>query len=51
MQGKRCDVTYWHVLLADHQVLVAEGAWAESLLPGPVALCALGRRTPGGSGS
>ncbi|TNH41172.1 Hint domain-containing protein [Paracoccus haeundaensis] len=42
VQGERCDVTYWHVLLADHQVLVAEGAWAESLLPGPVALRALG---------
>ena len=36
------DVTYWHVLLADHQVLMADGAWAESLLPGPVALRALG---------
>jgi len=35
-------VTYWHVLFEGHELIEAEGAWAESLYPGPVALRALG---------
>ncbi|WP_405405086.1 Hint domain-containing protein [Paracoccus sp. Ld10] len=35
-------VAYWHVLMADHNLLLANGAWAESLLPRPMALRALG---------
>ncbi len=42
VQGDCRNVTYWHVLMAEHQVVMADGAWAESLLPGPVALRALG---------
>jgi hypothetical protein len=39
---RRGMVCYHHILLDRHQVLVAEGAPAESLHPGPVALTALG---------
>lgn len=35
-------VIYWHLLCRAHQVVAAEGAWTESLLPGPVALRAFG---------
>jgi len=35
-------VRYHHILLDRHQVLIAEGAPAESLRPGPVAMAALG---------
>lgn len=31
-------VTYWHILMDRHEVIEAEGAWTESLYPGPVAL-------------
>lgn len=31
-------VTYWHLLFARHEVVLSEGAWTESLLPGPMAL-------------
>ncbi|MGR3200295.1 MAG: Hint domain-containing protein [Paracoccus sp. (in: a-proteobacteria)] len=31
---------YWHVLLKHHDLIDAEGAWSESLYPGPVALAA-----------
>lgn len=31
-------VTYWHLLMQQHEVIEAEGAWTESLYPGPVAL-------------
>ncbi len=35
-------VRYHHILMDRHQVLIAEGAPAESLHPGPVAMAALG---------
>ena len=35
------EVVYYHLLLARHEVLFAEGAPVESMLPGPVALRAL----------
>lgn len=35
-------VRYHHILLDRHQVLIAEGAPAESLHPGPVAMAAMG---------
>lgn len=35
-------VVYWHVLLEHHDLMLTEGAWTESLLPGPMALRALG---------
>ncbi|QBX34764.1 Hint domain-containing protein [Paracoccus liaowanqingii] len=31
-------VTYWHLLTGRHEVIEAEGAWSESLYPGPMAL-------------
>lgn len=31
-------VIYWHLLLARHHVISAEGAWTESLYPGPMAM-------------
>ena len=34
-------VTYWHILFEEHQIVKANGAWAESLFPGPQALKAL----------
>lgn len=37
-------VTYWHLLMQRHQILLTEGAWTESLLPGPQALRAFGPR-------
>lgn len=40
--GCRGMVRYHHILLDRHQVLIAEGAPAESLHPGPVAMAALG---------
>ncbi|WP_265500243.1 Hint domain-containing protein [Paracoccus beibuensis] len=39
----RRDVTairYWHILVDGHDIIDAEGAWTESLYPGPVALLA-----------
>ena len=30
--------SYWHLLFARHEVIISEGAWTESLLPGPMAL-------------
>ncbi|GAA6189247.1 Hint domain-containing protein [Litorivita sp. NS0012-18] len=35
------EVVYYHLLLARHEVIFAEGAPVESMLPGPVALRAL----------
>ncbi|MDO6668507.1 Hint domain-containing protein [Paracoccus sp. 1_MG-2023] len=35
------SVIYWHLLLRDHHILDAEGALAESLLPGPEAMRSL----------
>lgn len=35
-------VTYRHLLLGAHHLIRSEGAWTESLLPGPMALRALG---------
>ncbi|WCQ98460.1 Hint domain-containing protein [Paracoccus aestuarii] len=35
-------VTYRHLLLDKHHLIRSEGAWTESLLPGPMALRALG---------
>lgn len=35
-------VAYHHLLLPGHHVIASEGAWTESLLPGPMALRALG---------
>ena len=35
-------MTYHHLLLADHQVLFAEGAATESMYPGPVVRRMLG---------
>lgn len=40
MTGKR-DVTYFHVLLSEHAILVAEGSFSESFYPGLQALKAL----------
>ena len=40
-RGKRC-VTYHHLLLPKHGLLVAEGAVVESLYPGRMTLAALG---------
>lgn len=37
------EVTYFHLLLDGHRTLIADGAEAESLHPGDVALCTLGR--------
>ncbi|GGE28767.1 hypothetical protein GCM10011360_16150 [Primorskyibacter flagellatus] len=37
--GRR--VQYWHVMLDTHEVILAEGAPTETLLPGPVALSTL----------
>lgn len=34
-------VTYYHILLDDHDLLLANGLAAESFQPGPVGLCAL----------
>lgn len=31
-------VTYWHLLFRRHEIVLSEGAWTESLLPGPQAL-------------
>lgn len=39
---ERRMVRYHHVLMRRHQVLIAEGAPAESLHPGPVAMASLG---------
>jgi len=38
VDGSGSPVTYWHILMARHEVIQAEGAWTESLYPGPVAL-------------
>lgn len=38
------SVTYWHLLMQRHQILLTENAWTESLLPGPQALRAFGPR-------
>lgn len=40
-QGRR-SVHYLHLLLPQHALICAEGAWVESLWPGRVALAALG---------
>ncbi|HMO07502.1 MAG TPA: Hint domain-containing protein [Paracoccaceae bacterium] len=34
-------VTYWHLMFDAHEIVLAEGARAESFLPGPMALAAL----------
>ncbi|WP_321364777.1 Hint domain-containing protein [uncultured Celeribacter sp.] len=36
------DYAYCHLVMADHQMLLAEGVWTESLFPDEDALCALG---------
>ncbi|WP_424939042.1 Hint domain-containing protein [Aliiroseovarius sp. S253] len=36
-----CDVTYYHMLFDDHQIVFAEGAPSESLYTGPEALKAI----------
>lgn len=41
MRGKR-DVVYHSLLMDRHEILIANGAYSESLYPGPVALGALG---------
>ena len=38
LRGGDAPVTYWHLLFARHEVIEAEGAWSESLYPGPMAL-------------
>lgn len=35
-------VGYWHLLFSDHQIVRANGAWAESLFTGPQAMAGLG---------
>ncbi|MDM7459156.1 MAG: Hint domain-containing protein [Paracoccus sp. (in: a-proteobacteria)] len=35
-------VTYWHLLLARHQVILTENAWTETLLPASAAMQAFG---------
>ncbi|MDT8856939.1 Hint domain-containing protein [Paracoccaceae bacterium Fryx2] len=42
--GAARSVSYHHLLLGRHQILLAEGAAAESLHPGPMALAALPHR-------
>lgn len=32
------SIRYWHILLDRHEVVESEGAWTESLYPGPMAL-------------
>ncbi|MEM1160180.1 MAG: Hint domain-containing protein [Pseudomonadota bacterium] len=38
----RADITYYHLLLDRHQIVMANGAPSESLLPGPQALQSMG---------
>ncbi|MEC7760449.1 MAG: Hint domain-containing protein [Pseudomonadota bacterium] len=45
LQGRR-EVTYVHLLLARHEVLMADGAPCESLHLGPMARRALGKAVP-----
>ncbi len=40
-RGAACDMTYVHILLAEHHVIFANGCRAESFLPGPEALASL----------
>ena len=35
-------VTYLHMMFDEHEIIFAEGALTESLLPGPQAMAALG---------
>lgn len=35
-------IAYWHLLFRRHEIIISEGAWTESLLPGPMALRAFG---------
>ncbi|MDO5605171.1 MAG: Hint domain-containing protein [Paracoccus sp. (in: a-proteobacteria)] len=35
------DISYHHLMLDEHRILLAEGAEAESMLPGPVAMSGL----------
>jgi Ca2+-binding RTX toxin-like protein len=44
--GRR-TVAYHHLLLARHALIRANGAWAETLWPGPAALAALGPEVRG----
>ena len=37
MKGKR-EVTYYHILLEEHEILLSEGVASESFFPGPTAL-------------
>lgn len=37
----RGDITYHHLLFARHEIVLANGLWAESLLPGEVARSAM----------
>lgn len=37
------SIRYWHILFRDHQIINANGAWAESLLPAVEALKTLER--------
>ena len=36
-------LTYWHVALEAHEIVLANGAWAETLFPGPMAWAALSK--------
>ncbi|MBF9034185.1 hemolysin [Rhodobacterales bacterium HKCCE2091] len=45
VEATGAPVGYWHLLLDRHEILMAEGAAVESLLPGPVALEAMSPRT------
>ncbi|VDC30778.1 Hint domain-containing protein [Pseudogemmobacter humi] len=37
-QVPRAQAEYWHIAFARHEIVCAEGMFAESLLPGPMAL-------------
>lgn len=35
------DISYYHILFAQHEIVLAEGLWVESFFPGKMALAAL----------
>lgn len=42
VQAATQGVTYWHLLLERHQIILTENAWTESFLPGRAAMQAFG---------
>ncbi|MCK0152014.1 Hint domain-containing protein [Marivita sp. S6314] len=43
LDGRKCAVTYYHILLDRHEIVFAEGAPTETLLTGPMARDVLGQ--------